>query len=341
MKSTVRIYGHQLGYSSFSQVTRGFVRALAARDLFGGFVPIDFFDEEMEYPGALCPVSVNTGMPGAVAQSKLLGQHKERYLLLAPNSDLIPPSMREWIPKILTGLLGPSRWACQVLRRMVPELPIYYVPHGVHPEYDVLVEEREKRLDEYGRGQFTVLHMTSTNSQRKGTKELLEAWAHMKDASLRIVCRFEGQAELRSLVSKLGLENVEITPSNGADYESVNQLYATHHVLCQPSRAEGFGLCPLEAKAAGVPVVMTDCTGHSEHARTGVSVIIPTGDDVPMDDMDDAKAPELFSSEILASLRTARDRYEKLHVASIKAAPSIREAFSWENMTGKAMEKIV
>jgi glycosyltransferase involved in cell wall biosynthesis len=341
--TAVRLYGHQLGYTSFSQVTRGFARALGATGLFGGFVPLDFYDEDVAYPGTSCPIAVNTGMPSGIGQAKLLGAHRERYLMLAPNSDRVPDKMLEWLPELATGLLSPSVWGCDVLRSLF-DLPVHYVPHGVHEEYQRQPELRDARLVEFSEDRFRVLHMTSTNSERKGTKLLMEAWGALewKGATLRLVCRFEGYAELEDLATELGLggEAFELIASDGAAYDAVNRMYGDAHVLCQPSRAEGFGLCPLEAKAAGVPVVMTNCTGHRDHARLGAHVLIETGPDEPIDDLEGAKAPSLHLDAIVEALRRARTDYLSLEGVAALASPAVREQHSWANTTGKAMEAL-
>ena len=344
----VRLYGHKLGYTSFRQVTRGFALALGDVGLFGGFVPLDFFDEEVAYPGSGCDVSVNTGMPSGVARAKLLGVHKERWLMLAPNSDRIPGRMVEWMPELTTALLSPSRWGVQVLRDIFgSKLPVHLVPHGVHSEYQMVPVSREERRREYEEDRlFRVLHMTSTNSERKGTKKLLRAWRRFgagvfDEKRLTVVCRREGYAELKECVSELGLRNVTIMPSDGAPYAFVNRLYGEAHVVCQPSRGEGFGLIPLEAKACGLPVVMTDCTGHRDHFDLGASVLVETGDPAPSEDMEGATTPSLSADAIYEALCVARENYPSLDARARRTAPAVRRAHSWTNTTGRAMKELL
>lgn len=342
----VRLYGHQLGYTSFSQVTRGFARALGDLGLFGGFVPLDFLDDETEYPGSSCPVSVNTGMPSGVAIARALGNHRHRCLMLAPNSDRIPAQMADWLPEFCTALLSPSRWGVQVLREIFGDtLPVHLVPHGIAREYAMDEGARDDRKREFLKdGTFRVLHLTSTNSERKGTKLLLEAWRKFVDhagqnSRLRIVCRREGLAELQQLASSL--PDVEVQPGDGVDFRYMRELYDTAHVVCQPSRAEGFGLIPLEAKACGVPVVMTDCTGHADHFSEGASVVVETGDPAPIDDMDGATAPSLTSNAIYEALTEARCTYPELDEVARRRAPDVRDTWTWQKATGWAMKELV
>ncbi|NIR29335.1 MAG: glycosyltransferase family 4 protein [Gammaproteobacteria bacterium] len=343
MSGRVRVYGHALGHSSFTQVTDGFRAALTALDELAGFVPLDFYDEEAEYSGGGAPISVNTGMPSGVGLASALG-HEHRLLMLAPNSDRIPAAMRKFLLQNATGLLTPTTWAREVLDRVFAgELPVWTVPHGLRGSH---VVDPAARVSEYNTAKrFYVLHMTSTNSERKGTRLLLDAWRGFEQlqpyAELTVVCRYEGFAELKERVQDDGLKRVHVLASDGMDRRAVFEMFSRHHVVCQPSRAEGFGLVPLEAKAAGLPVVMTGCTGHADHVAEGATVVVETGEDAPSDDMPGARTPELTANAIGKALDEALQGYPALQEAALKKAADIQRRWSWENTTGAAMRDII
>jgi len=344
-RGSVRLYGHQLGYASFSQVTAGFIEALAETELFGGFVPIDYIDDEIVYPGAQCPVAINTGAPSAVVQALARGDHAERWLMLAPNSNRVPSRYMEWIPKTCTALLSPSTWGVGVLERLFPSLPVYLVQHGVHREYRpqlVRPALRDEIQDVYAKGTFRVLHMTSTMSERKGTKLLLDAVRGLNDVALTVVVRNEGAGELMTLKEERGLYNVLIVASDGMRRDIVRDVYASHHVVCQPSRAEGFGLVPLEARCCGVPVVATASTGHADHMNDAAGVVqIPSYADEPSDDMEGAQAPQIHTDDIRSALLDARDRWTSLKRAAVVQAPALAKRWTWKLRTGTALKRIV
>jgi len=52
--------------------------------------------------------------------------------------------------------------------------------------------------------------------------------------------------------------------------------------VVQPSRAEAFGMVPLEARACGVPVALTAAAGHLEHYDPKVDSLITTGPEAPI-----------------------------------------------------------
>jgi len=350
MKRGVRIYGHELGHTSFTQVTRGFLEAAIATETFAGFMPIDYWDEYEEYPGASAPVSVNCGAPSATAYAKALGEHDKKWLMLAPNSDRVPADMLEWVPKMVDGLLTPSRWAVDVLTKLFPGMPVRLAPHGIAADMKVNDPNRAEARRDYDAGEFRVVHFTSTNSDRKGTKTLLDAWRQFetKGMNLIVIVRYEGAAEVRKWIADRGLESARVLPSNGMEAQMTSLVYSWQHVVCQPSRAEGFGLVPLEARACGVPVVMTLCTGHSEHAIGAASTvlsgapepgIVPVlhGELEPLDDIPGSVAPAVTASAICEALSNARDNWRRLDEAAYLNAQAVQVVWSWPAKTGPVL----
>ena len=64
------------------------------------------------------------------------------------------------------------------------------------------------------------------------------------------------------------------------DWNELPAAYAQGHVLCMPSRHDGWGLVVPEALAAGLPVISTDRTGAAiEFINNGTNGwIVPAGD---------------------------------------------------------------
>jgi glycosyltransferase involved in cell wall biosynthesis len=72
----------------------------------------------------------------------------------------------------------------------------------------------------------------------------------------------------------------ELSPAEGARYfeaptdEQVNELFNDAAAFVQTSRHEGFCLPPLEAMAAGTPVVCTDAHGNRDFCRDGDNCLV-------------------------------------------------------------------
>lgn len=346
----IRLYGHSFGEGSFTQVTRGFVEAGKATKTFAGLVPIDALDDETVYPGGKAAVAVNCGAPSAVAYATRLGVHRQRWLMLAPNSDRIPESMVKWLPEFITGLLAPSKWGAEVLRRFF-KLPVRVAPHGVPAD---LTPRPALRLTARCRaedGLFAVVHLTSTNAERKGTRELLDAWKLLRDrrrlpaeAMLLVIAPQEGLAEQRAWVESRGLgqapARVAVQGSLSIPSGRFRDFLSLATLICQPSRAEGFGLVPLEARALGIPVAATACTGHSEHVAPGPGVeVIAHGPDAPLDDLPGAMAPSVEPEAIAEAILRVLE-HPRLHHEALSAAAAVGKAWSWTAKTGPVLEEL-
>jgi glycosyltransferase involved in cell wall biosynthesis len=97
-------------------------------------------------------------------------------------------------------------------------------------------------------------------------------------------------------------------------------LYAGAAVLCIPSRAEGFGLPPLEAMAHGVPVVAANATALPEVIGLA-GLLVPVGD------------PAAFATALERAL-TDPD----LRAFARFAGPRRAAEFSWEAAAGAYVE---
>lgn len=352
----IRIYGHTMGQGSFTQVTKGFVEAAKAVELFAGLVPVDA--EFEDHPaGGTAKVAINCGAPSAVYLPTQIGDHRERWLMLAPNSDTLPSAMVKWLPPYLTGLLAPSQWGAEVLRKFF-SLPVKVCPHGVGREFHWGHRRGPRPVDTLPT--YLVLHMTSTNAQRKGTRELLDAWQafseRVPEARLVVVAPREGLAEQVYWVTSRGLAKTVRVLGAGdlGSGEQLAQRMSYFDLICQPSRAEGFGLVPLEARALGVPIAATTCTGHAEHMpyAGGVTaedravgwilgcVPIETGPDAPIDDFPGAQAPSLSPDAIYTALVCAYGDRHSLASNAADVAQDVYESWSWEKKTGPVLKEL-
>lgn len=364
----IRLYGHEVGEGSFTQVTRGIERALRHHNVLAGVVPIDRTLGDLEsFPGADAPISLNVGAP-FVLSAALLGQHKQRWLMLAPNSDRLSPSFvkrlmdeHEGVGRAYRGFLTPSEWGLHVLLRHFG-LPVCVAPHGITPDiHRPRYEIREVVRKHYADGQFRVLHMTSGRTMRKGTRELIKGWAIAKRRksiperavlSILIEPHFsdvqfwaEDTGLLVDVDGEIDKPDITIRAGFGMRPEGVAQLYSHVHLVAQPSRGEGFGCIPLEALACGVPVLMTGCTGYSEYVSkdysgttTGGRLVVPTGESAPLDDFDNSVGPSLAWEDVGGTLAKAYSMWKELDEDAATCSTAIRTNWPWERVVEPAIQ---
>ena len=102
---------------------------------------------------------------------------------------------------------------------------------------------------------------------KKGYHYALDAMKILKDEGVRfrytIVAQGEIPEELLFMLDDYKLEN-EVEIINGMSNEELIKLLQTKHLLLLPSVEEGIANVVLEAMAAGIPVLSTNCGGMKE-----------------------------------------------------------------------------
>jgi len=118
---------------------------------------------------------------------------------------------------------------------------------------------------------------------RKGLDTLLDAWAPLARAQaeserrLVLVGSGEDLAEVRRRIESESLPGVHVVDAWVHDRRRLADLLAAADVYAFPSRHEGLAVAPIEALAAGLPVVASDARGVADVVG-GAGLVVPTGD---------------------------------------------------------------
>lgn len=354
-----RLYGRFFGNTSLAVVTRGFDTALREAGILSGTVHVESEEsEDDDRAGADARHGIYVGALGKLDEMMKRGLHRHYWLMVTPNSNRLPEdliqALRQWATEPGRHFIAPSTWAAEVVESELRH-EAHVVPHGVSEEFQINQEISAQTARDYMKGEFRVLHFSSSARQRKGTLELIQAW---KIASLgagsRLLCVMDAEAGV-ALYDAMAEEGITLPPSvqvmNRADLPAASMAknLARAHVVCQPSRGEGFGLLPLEALASGVPVVATLVTGHRDYLRVppasgsptrrGV-VPVMTGPLSPLDDVPGSLAPALDPAEIVRALGIAKQRWPELQEEAMGYAPSIHSHWSWQASLDEFLERL-
>ena len=193
---------------------------------------------------------------------------------------------------------------------------------------------------------------------RKSIDETLEAFAlvHANRPDLELVIksnyftnRDQKLEALQRKIASLGLNNVSVLWGDMTVNE-IADLYRGCDTFILPSKAEGWGLPLIEAVAAGLPVITTMYSGHTEFLNHARSSVLPV--DYVMSDIDcpeyrmyypDSKnqwgtwaRPDVYS--ISACLQAACREVDNLYKAAQKNSFIIRQRYSWANSAEKALK---
>lgn len=270
-----RLYHSSPVAGSFSTLAAGYVKAFrelgVVHECLNVTTPPD--EDGFDARGWNHDVGLYLGQPSHLHLMSLHASHMERLLMLAPNGHGVPQAVVEACRKHKVAPVSPSRWGARVVAEAFEADTVSVAPHGVGV-VDLMPMEKSHLIGRSpSRGEkFSMLHVTSTASDRKGTISLLDA---LKEFSgeigpfrLTIKCDRMIEHAVVALVADRGFEADEVVvdatevPNNGAWASYMK----SHHAVIQPSRSEGFGLVPLEAASIGLPVIMTNCTGHLDFA---------------------------------------------------------------------------
>jgi glycosyltransferase involved in cell wall biosynthesis len=329
----VNLYGEFSNEASRARVSKGFARAFPEAQQTDLLEWGNDLGDVGGREGADADVGIYLGCLSQLSLTRS-SNHKELWVMLAPNSDTVGPGVESALPGV-SRLLAPSRWAQATLQKIFPEKEVLCVPHGLDPAFFPRPVPRPPG--------YKVLHMSSSTFARKGTVELLQGWkeADLPEAELFVSVPPERLLFFKELAEALELRNVRVTARLDYSCEGMAKLYSTMDLICQPSRGEGFGLVPLEARACGTPVVMTGCTGHSEHAAGPGVVLVETGDMSPIDDAPGAQAPSLHPTAVAEALRDAYSRRVQLSSDSHEAAGTIKRQWSWERQLKEFKDELI
>ena len=333
----IRLYGNTVGFGSFARVLYGMAAGLKDNRRLAGVFPTDV--EDAQAPGHDAPVAVYSGDFERASFMLSHGWHKERLILFPVNSSWAPTLLIQSLERIATGFIAPSTWAQNVLQRYT-DLPVYLWHHGVDrgflpPEHRPGAQSEDYSID--GKTGFDLLHLSSTAGERKGTHELIQSWRRREanffhDRILHIGCPAPLQLDANDGCFQL-------TTRLDLDPEHMGHVYRQYHAIVQPSRAEGFGMVPLEARVAGVPVIMTDCTGHNDHFQLdAASVLVESGPDAPIDDGPGAMAPSVSVDQIYYALIRAQDLLSERRQEARRSALRVYQNWSWSRVTSAFLQ---
>jgi glycosyltransferase involved in cell wall biosynthesis len=193
---------------------------------------------------------------------------------------------------------------------------------------------------------------------RKSIVETVYAW-HQEfgnDPDVELVIKtdhfFNKEAkynELTQWIGELGLTNVRVM-WGGVTANDMADLYQQSHIFVLPTKGEGWGLPLIEAAAAGLPIITTMYSAHTEFLQHIQSSVIPVEFDLvpvacpeyqyfyPTPDSNWGEWAQPRVDSIRQALRSARQNYTTLREQARANSTVIRKQFSWAQSAEAALQ---
>jgi len=214
--------------------------------------------------------------------------HDVRVLVTVCESNRIPGDWLEACQKA-SLIVVPSEFCRKVFAEAGFKTPIMVVRHGVDDHFPLFWEEKSDTMTGghgcRGKPPFRLLHVSGARTfpQRKGTPQLLLAFRKIsRRYPVHLYLKMDPTDELKRALIDLGLRGVSILPQASIPTHQIRAFLRSFDAVVQPSRGEGMGIIPLESRCSGVPAVLTNATGHTEHFVHGVDVEVHTGHPRPL-----------------------------------------------------------
>lgn len=225
-------------------------------------------------------------------------------------------------------LYAPSSWVLQEARDAGYRGWGCVIPHGLDPCF-VPMPSHYSGPPTFllvacgGEGQEGGPAAAEAYLQRKGLPLVAEAWkrAPMRDWRLRVVTHLvEAAVEMLSAGVPRACIDVVAPPRKTENWPAI---YQSAHVLLAPSKAEAFGLPPVQALACGLPVIMT-------RVFVGSAEFIPSKHCMAIDTADN----------LADAFATVADRWPELRDVALGAGERLRESLAWPKVAVPLIEAL-
>jgi glycosyltransferase involved in cell wall biosynthesis len=184
-----------------------------------------------------------------------------------------------WFYGMMDEVLAPSRSAARdlVARGLDPDR-VTVLPCWVDADLFSPARRDEAARARHGADGARVLVYAGRLAREKGVGLLAQAFRDVVDAGERAHLLVAGDGPFREEMERQ-LTGYPATFLGFVPQEELADVYASSDLFVFPSATDTCGLVVLEAQAAGLPVIVSDCGGPGEHVKAG-----DTGLVVPCDD---------------------------------------------------------
>jgi glycosyltransferase involved in cell wall biosynthesis len=323
---SIQVYGQFQDHASIANVSRAIACELRKRHARATIYGAGSLNQT--YVSQYLPIAFNNAAAVAVfvgypeSATAYLHGHRFKILVTVCETDRIPKTWVEACNEV-DLVVVPSEWCREAFESSGVKKPIEVVRHGVWPQLlDGTGFPRNHEhiaISSNHIEPYVFLHVSGATSfpGRKGTGALLLAFKRFLEkrrCGSELYLKTTKTGGLERAIADLGLkDNVFIHSTPSLSPFEMGGYIQHFDAVVQPSRAEGFGIVPLEARCVGVPTILTYATGHCEHFAVGTDVGIAHGRLSPLATQGNpvGAAPEVSVDDITNALLSFTRDYDQ------------------------------
>lgn len=226
-----------------------------------------------------------------------------------------------------------SSFVRQVFLQSGVTTPVKVMAHGFDPAHFHYVARSVH-------GKFTFL-CVAEHTPRKNLPALVRSFerAFQDQDAVQLVLKLgvHGEGDLRQYITRP--DKVLLATRKLAGDAQMAQLYRSAHCFVLPTRSEGFGMPVLEAMATGLPVIVTDYSGHLDFCNNSNAYLIRNAG---MVDSDPTCFPYVKSQwaqpdeeHLIHLMRQVFDDYDAALRMGLAARHDVAQDWTWEQQLSR------
>ncbi|MDZ7842620.1 MAG: glycosyltransferase [Gammaproteobacteria bacterium] len=290
-----------------------------------GAGPGVFADRSFLTPDA--PIGVYHGLPYIELPEAMAG-HRCRVGCLVCDADVVPPGEIEVCHDSFDLVVVPSEFCRRAFQASGLRTPVLVVPHGVGLDFQPVPDRRPDV--------FTFYNVyDQIRDYRKSGAELIRCFvkAFDRDPGIRLRLRTAMSGTLKAQLDEADAWEVVTVDAHPLPELEYARVFSEVHATVHPSKAEGFGMIPLQSLSCATPVIAPCTTGMKDYLTPDNAMLLNTKGTVPAlgDTGCDVGGQyhAIDEDHLVQCLRAMHDNWDEEAAKAVAAAPGIREQYNW------------
>lgn len=253
------------------------------------------------------------------------GQRRIVFTMWETNS--LPATYHEYIP-MFDQVLVPCEHNRELFSQYHDNVAV--VPLGVDEKFWIPLDRKPNKVFRFLAG--------GSHWKRKGLDVVVEAWQKLNPVGAELVIK--GTPDTIGGIPDLDHSSI-VVHRHWMTMEEERDLYRSADCFIAASRGEGWGLMPLQAMCAGIPVLLTNTSGHKEFSHLAIRIIETTPEDARHDEFyTDGSWDTPNVESLMEHITWVLDNRDAAAQKGLESSDPAR-TFTWDAAATKLIETIM